>query len=247
MNHETPTDDDLHAYVDGHLPPARRAAVEAWLAANPARADEVRGWKRDADRLRALLAQPEAWPANPALDPARLRQRLRARRTRGLAMAASLLVALGVGGLFGWQARALQSPAPLPMADAVAAYRQFVDADAPPMEFDAARAAELEAWLARNFGDAGRVPDLSPAGYSLQGGRLLSTEQGPAAMLVYADADGARVGFYLRPRGRLAGDGERRDGELLARYWSREDLSFAVVSAAADPSARWLPALLDKI
>ena len=61
MNHETPTEDELHAYVDGQLPPARRAAVEAWLAANPARADEVRAWKRDADRLRALMAQPDAW------------------------------------------------------------------------------------------------------------------------------------------------------------------------------------------
>lgn len=241
----TPREDELHAYVDGRLEPGRRTEVEAWLAANPERGEELRAWKRDADRLRTLFAGAESWPANPALDPAHLRRRLGVRRRRGLALAASLLVAAGFGGLLGWQARGLRAPASLPMSDAVAAYRQFVEADAPPMEFDAHRTAELERWLSRHFGAAGRVPDLRPAGYTLQGGRLLSTEHGPAAMLVYADADGARVGFYLRPRGRLAGDGQRRDGRLLARYWSRDELSFAVVSVASDESAKWLPALLD--
>ena len=64
-------------------------------------------------------------------------------------------------------------------------------------------------------------------------------------MLVYQDGSGARVGFYLRPRGRLAGDGQRRDGDLLAQYWSRRDTSFALVSDAADAAARALPRLLE--
>ena len=29
--HDAPTDDELHAYVDGRLDPARRAVVAAWL------------------------------------------------------------------------------------------------------------------------------------------------------------------------------------------------------------------------
>ena len=42
----------LHAYVDGRLDPARRAAVAAWLEAHPEQAAQVEGWKRDAERLR---------------------------------------------------------------------------------------------------------------------------------------------------------------------------------------------------
>lgn len=239
-----PDDDELHAYVDGRLDPARRAAVEAWLAAHPRRAGEIEGWKRDAEYLRALHAHPEQWRPNAALEPARLRHRLRARRRRRSGIAASLLLAFAIGGGTGWLARDRQPASRLPMADAVAAYRQFVDADAPPMEFDASRADDLQRWLLRHFGEAGRVPDLQAAGYRLMGGRLLSTEQGAAAMLVYQDGSGARVGFYLRPRGALR-DGQRRDGDLLARYWSHRDTSFALVSQAADAAAKELPRLLE--
>lgn len=243
----SPDDSELHAYVDGRLDAARRADVEAWLAAHPLQAAEVDGWKRDAERLRALHAHPEHWASNAALQPAQVRRRLRARRRAHLGIAASLLLAFGIGSGAGWQAREMRpAQSSLPMADAVAAYRQFADADAPPMEFDASRSDDLQRWLQRHFGEAGRVPDLSAAGYRLRGGRLLSTEQGAAAMLVYQDGSGARVGFYLRPRGSLPGDGQRRDGNLLAKYWSDRDTSFALVSNVADAAALQLPSLLDK-
>lgn len=247
--HAEPGEDELHAYVDGRLDPARRAQIETWLQANPLRAERVRGWKLDAERLRAQHAHPEAWAANPALEPGRLRQRLRARRRQHLGLAASLLLTLGLGNGMGWHARdRMLSPSSSsshpPMADAVAAYRQFVSVDSPPMEFDASRSDDLQRWLQRHFGDEGRVPDLHAAGYRLLGGRLLSTEQGAAAMLVYQDASGARVGFYLRPRAQWLGRGQRRDGGLLAQYWSQHDASFAVVSVAGDAAALRLPGLL---
>lgn len=238
-----PGEDELHAYVDGRLDAARRAEIDAWLEAGPPRAEQVRGWKRDAEHLRAAFAQTAAWPTNPQLEPDRIRHRLRVRRQQRFAVAASLLLALGLGGTLGWQARGMRAPAHAPMADAVAAYRQFVNADA-PMEFDAQRSGDLQQWLQRHFGEAGRVPDLSNAGYRLLGGRLLSTEQGAAAMLVYQDASGARVGVYLRPYARPLGRGQRRDGDLLAQYWSYRNASFAVVSGAGDVAARALPRLL---
>ncbi len=238
-----PDEAELHAYVDGQLDPAHREAIEHWMEANPARAAQIGGWKRDAEHLRALHASPERWPANPALEPARIRKSLQARRRHRLGIAASLLLAFGIGGGTGWQARQLH-PDTVPMADAVAAYRQFADVDAPTMDFDASRRQDLQRWLLRHFGETGHVPDFAPAGYRLTGGRVLSTEQGPAAMLVYQDGSGARVGFYLRPRGKLKGAGQRRDGDLLAQYWSYRDTSFALVSDVADTAALHLPRLL---
>ena len=37
--------DDLHAYADGRLPPERRLAVQAWLAADPDAAAQVADWQ----------------------------------------------------------------------------------------------------------------------------------------------------------------------------------------------------------
>ncbi|MCP6373983.1 anti-sigma factor, partial [Klebsiella pneumoniae] len=67
-------------------------------------AAQVEAWRRDAQSLRAALANPGLAP-NPRLDPAAIRASLRARRNRRLALAASFVIALGVGGLGGWQAR----------------------------------------------------------------------------------------------------------------------------------------------
>lgn len=243
--HPRPEDEQLHAYVDGRLDDAQRREVERWLATHPDAAAVIEDWKRDAARLRTLHAHPERWEANLALEPRRVRGRLHARRRARLGIAASLLMAFGIGGGLGWQARELRpARATLPMADAVAAYRQFVVADAPPMEFDASRSHDLQRWLQRHFGEAGRVPDLSAAGFRLAGGRLLSTEQGAAALLLYQDGSGARVGFYMRPPGPLRGNGQRRDGDLLAQYWSRPEVSFAVVGKTGDEAVSRLPRLL---
>lgn len=45
MNNDAPmTETELHAYVDGQLDAARRAAVETYLATNPAEAERVRAY-----------------------------------------------------------------------------------------------------------------------------------------------------------------------------------------------------------
>ena len=46
---------DLHAYADGQLSGARRAAVEAYLAQHPDAAAQVAAWRRQADALHGGL------------------------------------------------------------------------------------------------------------------------------------------------------------------------------------------------
>lgn len=235
-----PTEPELHAYVDGHLDAGRRVEIDAWLARNPERAADVAAWQADARALRAALAEPVLPPA-PALDPARLRAHARQLRRARLAAAAGMLLCLGLGGVAGWQLRA---PAPavalaLPMSDAVTAHRMFVSGAGANFNPDVrvGSRGELQHWLANHFDQPIALPELDKAGFAPAGGRLLATEQGPAALVLYTDPRGNAVSFYVRPPGSVRGRlpaGERRDGELLARYWSDGVYNFALVMPTAD-------------
>lgn len=237
-------DADLHAYLDGQLSAERRADVDAWLRAHPQQAERVEGWRRDGAALRAALAEP-ARPNVPELALHTVRRRLAARRRARVGVAAMLLLSLGCGSLLGWQVRGQHEAASHPpMADAVAAYHLFAE-DAAPLAFDGGSHAAMQAWLRAHFGKAGAIPDLASQGYALAGGRLLSTAEGPAAMLVYQDATNARIALYLRPRtARLSQPGERRDGRLLAQYWVEGGTAFALVGPATESALRRLAPLL---
>lgn len=239
-----PDEEELHAYVDGRLMPERHAKVTSWLQEHPDTAARMAGWQRDAAAMRAALVDAQMLPPNPALDPTRLRWRARARRGSRFATAASLVFALLLGGFGGWLLRDAREPGWVPMADAVAAYRLFAQGEAPLEPADSLQRA-ARGWLLSHFGAAGEVPDLRTQGLALRDVRMLSTPEGAAAMLVYEDAEGGRLGLYLRPRSpRLQVPGERRDGQLLAKYWSQGNVSIAVVGPANRDQVRRIAPLL---
>ena len=100
-----PSEHDLHAYVDQQLPESDRRVLETYLAAHPEVAAQVHAWQQDAHVLRAALSGALQQPANPNLDPALIRQRIKQQSRRHFATAALLLIAISLGGLGGWQAR----------------------------------------------------------------------------------------------------------------------------------------------
>ncbi|CAG8863736.1 hypothetical protein PS627_00674 [Pseudomonas fluorescens] len=235
MTRLIPSEQELHAYVDDRLESRRRTEVQAWLAAHPEDAARVEAWRSDARRLRVALAGLDELPGSRQLDLSHLSQRLRQRRHRRLATAAVLLLTLGVGGLGGWQARQVTLTDNAPMADAVQAHRLFADATA--LDLTASAPAQLQAWLGRHFSQVGQLPDLGRYGFEPVGARLLSNEQGPAALVVFQDRDGQRISLFLRsPSERYARmpSGQRTEGSLQARYWSHGAYNFALVSAAGD-------------
>lgn len=235
-----PSEQDIHAYVDGRLDGERRAAVERYLAQNPDRAAEVQAWQRDAQRLRAAFGGTQARADNPALHPAAIRQRQRQRQMQWRSLVAAMVLCLGVGGLGGWQARGMRMESPAaPMADAMAAYRLVAtDATARP-DVVPRNDDEMQAWLDERFQRATRLPDLSSAGFRAVGGRLFATDQGPAAMVLYRDAAGHAISFYVRPpgpRNRLLPAGQRMENGLMAQYWSGPGYNYAMVSRADGPA-----------
>ncbi len=232
MNKRSIDDLTRNAYVDGQLDPSQLQELQAYLRAHPDEAQELDAWRRDAQRLREG-ASGDSLPGNPALDPAAVRAGLRTRTRRRMAMAASLVVGLAVGGVTGWSAHdtALANRV-LPMQDAMQAYRLFASADAPQPDVRA-EVGELQGWLDEYFAHAERLPNLSDIGYRPVAARLLATDQGPAALVIYENA-GQRATFYIRPPGpggQFLAQGSRTDGELLARYWSGQGYNYALVTA----------------
>jgi anti-sigma factor RsiW len=244
-----PTDDELHAYLDRQLSAERAAAVEAFLASSPEAAARVAAWRRDARDLRNAFAALEGWPPNASLDPAAVRRRLRTRLIRGFSLAASLLIALGLGGIAGWSARSMALTKPLPMQDAVYAYKVFATDLLRPVELSADDAADLQSWLAARLGRTFALADLRPYGFRLLGGRLLATDNGPAGMIIYESATGERISFYLRPTTRFASGvrGRRIEDGLLASYWFRDGFGFALVGRAQDPRTAEIGAVLPAV
>ncbi|WDY55940.1 anti-sigma factor family protein [Pseudomonas sp. PSKL.D1] len=236
MTRLIPTEHELHAYVDDRLEPARRAEVQAWLSANPEEAMKVEAWRSDARRLRAALAGLGEPAGAPQLDLRQLQAGLRQRRQRRLASAAVLLLALGIGGVGGWQARQVTLAGnELPMADAVQAHRLFAGSDT--LDIQASDPTRLRDWLGKHFSRVGQLPDLTGYGFEPVGARLLSNETGPAALLVFEDHKGQRISLFLRSPGdhyQRMPQGQRVDGQLEARYWSHGAYNFALVSAADD-------------
>lgn len=213
MTMPTPSDQELHAYADGQLDAERRREVERYLADHPDAAREVDAIRQQTDGLR-----------------------------RAMALAASLVLTLGLGSVGGWQMRdAAIRASYLPMADAVQAYRMFASDAAPSMvDFRSSQPAELQAWLNRHFVQPAPLPDFNAFGFQPVGGRLMSSEYGPAAMVLYQNPAGESVLYYVRPPGGVVnfGDGKRRDGDLTAQYWKQGRYFYGVVSPSDTPAAR---------
>ena len=234
-----PSERDLHAYVDHQLPESDRRVLETYLAAHPDVAAQVHAWQQDAQSLRAALGGALQQPANPDLDPALIRQRIKHQSRRHLATAAALLIAVSLGGMGGWQAREATQPPLVPMADAMQAYRLFAQDGVLPADYQVQDGGNMQAWLDRYFSQASRLPDLSAAGYTPVSGRLLTTDQGAAAMVLYEDPQGRRISFYIRPPGPNNGflpRGSRSADGLQAEYWSGGGYNYAVVSPLGQPS-----------
>jgi len=240
-----PSERDLHAYVDHQLSEADRRVLDAWLANHPDAAAQVRAWQQDAQQLRAALGGALQQPANPELDPALIRQRLKRQSHRRLASAAVLLIAVGIGGFSGWQARemTLVRSSVLPMTDALQAYRLIAQQGILPADYKVDTDGDMQRWLDRYFTQASRLPDLKSAGFEPVSGRLLSTDEGPAAMVMYEDRSGHKVSFYVRPPGpknTFLPRGSRSDGDLQADYWSGGGYNYAMVSPVDTPAAPML-------
>ena len=234
---------ELHARLDGRLPPERAAEIDAYLAAHPEARDRLSQYAEQQQGLRAAFADQTAGPIPTRLRVARLLAEQRRHRYQRLARIAAAVVLVVAGGIAGWAARdaatgflpsanAGGSNARTITADAIAAYRVFSVEVRHPVEVDVGQEAHLVQWLSKRLGRPLVVPDLTAAGFQLMGGRLLPAENGPAAQFMYENGK-ERVTLYLRTGigGETAFRYSERNG-VGAFYWSDQGFGYALAAKA---------------
>jgi anti-sigma factor RsiW len=228
---------DLHAYADGVLDGPARAAVEAYLADNPATAEEVEGWKRQNENLRVLYGHGAAGPVPARLDVHRIERENRIGIGRWSRMAAAAVFLLAAGTAAGWYGRGFFAPAQVAQSDtalvgeAMEAHRVYAGEVVHPVEVWAGEKDHLRAWLSKRLARPLNVPDLQAGGLTLVGGRLLPAVNGPAAQFMYEDDTGRRVTLYIIPakEGRETSFRYAMLDPLKAFFWTDEAISCALV------------------
>ena len=235
-------EDDLHARIDGRLPPERAAAVDAYLAAHPEAQARFSQYAEQRQALRSAIAAQAGGPIPNRLRVAHLVEERRRRRYRQMAQIAAVVSLLLLGGVGGWAVRDATGPssassagavAGMITADAIAAHRTFAVEVRHPVEVDAGQEAHLVQWLSKRLGRQLVVPDLTAAGFRLMGGRLLPAEDGPAAQFMYENGTGERLTLYLRVG--IGGETAFRyheEGGIGAFYWSDEGFGYAIAAKA---------------
>ena len=232
-----PIDDDmLNAYVDGRLDATLRARVAAWLEENPDQAARLADWQAGDEALRAAFE-----PVTEEPVPARLMAFALPASKVGhpwwrQAAAAVLLLALGAAGGYG---AAEFNRAPLPveglnarhLADSAAsAHRVFTVEVRHPVEVGADQEQHLVTWLGKRVGARLIAPRLDEKGYKLVGGRLLSSDAGPAAQLMYENREGKRITAYVASS---VADGQtafqfRQQDKVSTFYWVDNGTGYAL-------------------
>jgi anti-sigma factor RsiW len=214
----SPEIEDLHAYVDGQLGPDTRRRVVERLAADPQAQRRADDYAAIRDGLRALYGPVADQPV-----PARLLRRPAYRQWyRPLAAMAASIALLVLGGWVGMQLQGSHPAAvagvPSVVREAAMAYAVYTPEVRHPVEVPGDQEQHLVAWLSKRMGVPYRAPRLDDLGFALVGGRLLSSDDGPGALLMYEDAQGRRVVLY-------ACHNEHKDRETALRFAQAEGIS----------------------
>jgi anti-sigma factor RsiW len=220
-----------HAYVDGELSKDCATEFEAALANDPDAARDVADWRRQREALKAAFDGVLDEPIPPAILAA-VAPRPVVSSFRPMLQLAAALMLLTIGAAAGWYSASQFIPAKgqAMVAEAITAHEIFTSEVKHPVEVAAADKEQLATWLSKRVGTPIRLPDLTSEGYTLLGGRLLASAEGPAAQLMYEDAAKKRLTIFLTAnaaKGETAVRVERK-GALIACYWLSENLSFAV-------------------
>jgi anti-sigma factor RsiW len=227
------SEQEVHAYIDGELPPERAAAVEAAMDADPALAARIRDFRADKQALFTAYASLTLAPIPPSLQraarngPAR---RLPRRPVRYLVFAAAVALAACLVLIV-----LPRTPGGTPVDQAMAARD---NGRAPSRELignDGATVAAANQAMSDMLGNAMRVPDLTRAGFALVSTEIYGTSQSDAVQLRYQDADRRLFTVYLRPSAGPDAFEVTQRGPVRICVWQNADLTAVMTGAMPTP------------
>jgi anti-sigma factor RsiW len=234
-------EDDLHAYVDGQLPPEPHAAVARVLQEQPEAAERAAAYASQREAMRTAFASIAAEPLPPLLDlqsliAGRLAQRRRVWRAAAWQAAAAVLLAFLLGGAGGWalHGRFAATPSDLTTLaqEAIANHVVYTADRRRPTELGADQRDDLARWVSNRLNHPVAPPDMSSAGFRYMGGRLAATPEGPAGQFMYQNAAGARLTVFVLPM-RDAPDTPTRTvdvGAMDGCAWIDKGVGYTVVA-----------------
>ncbi|MGH8634832.1 MAG: anti-sigma factor family protein, partial [Burkholderiales bacterium] len=168
MSRQVVTGADLHAYVDGVLPAARAAEVDAYLADHPEEAARLAAYR---EQVAALHREFD--PVLEERPPSRLKAPHRY-WMRPLLRYAAVVAWFALGGVIGWQLHAFTADRRAEVTSwprrAAIAHVVYSPEVRHPVEVGADQEAHLVAWLSKRLGTPLKVPHLGELGYTLVGG-----------------------------------------------------------------------------
>lgn len=239
-DHDTVTEAELHAFVDGFLDEERRRKVELWLDEHPEEAAEVRQWQAQSGELKAAFSN---YARSSEKDGALLRASGPVKTSwmlwrKSALIAASLMLFLSgaAAGVYG--DRLLSKPVPVENTATLdslprqskTAFLVYASEKRHPVEVGADQEEHLVTWLGKRLDYKLVAPDLKTLGFSLVGGRLLPVNGKAGAMLMYQDAAGQRLTVLL---GKNPENGEtsfrfESAGGLETFYWIDGAIGYAI-------------------
>lgn len=202
-------EDELQAYADGVLAPDRKATIESYLGAIPAEQQRIESYRRLNLELHRVYDRPEFASTPPCYEFLAGQLSRAVRRQRGIRRlaqgAVSLIIAIGALGAL-WSGHDLyRSRAQLVATSAQPA----ADARIVPLAdrgHTAARlfaAAKPDPHVARPLtqvaGFQQKAPDLVRLGFELTGGKVVTTNDGPAVELSYQGKPHHRMTLSIKP------------------------------------------------
>jgi anti-sigma factor RsiW len=238
------SEEELHAWVDGQLPPAREAAVLRHLREDPVAAGQVSVWQAQRQALRAALAPIAGEPIPPRLGLELLLSQRLDRRSVLRRVAASALLAFGLGGAGGWFLRqGLEAPSDTSLTlltqQAVANHVVYTADQRRPTELGAQQREDLARWVSNRLNHQVAPPDLSADGFTYMGGRLAATPDGPAGLFMYDGPQSVRLTVFVLPL---------KAGEMPIRHvdfahmdgcaWIDKGIGYTVVGKLPPPELR---------
>ncbi len=227
----SPELEELHAYADGQLSPSERGRVEERLAGSPGLRRQVDDYEAIRRGLRALY--------DPVLDepvPARMDKRPRRHHwLQALGAVAAGVLLLVAGGWIGMHLEqgGFSSVAGTPRGarEAAMAYAVYAPEMRHPVEVPGDQEEHLVTWLTKRIGATVHAPSLDALGFTLIGGRLLSSDDGPGALLMYENTEGKRVVLYaskVQAADRPTAFRFARDQDVSVFYWREGALFYAL-------------------